>query len=47
MGTLRINKQSNAHRHKPNSTKRKRKSVKNEQTIECSSSQAQLNQGED
>ena len=36
----RMNKQSNAHRHIPNSTRRKRKGHKNEQTIECSSLQA-------
>ena len=36
----RINKQSNAHRRKPYSTRGKGKGHKNEQTIECSSSQA-------
>ena len=35
----RMSKQWNAHRHKPNSTRGKRKSHRNEQTIECSWSQ--------
>ena len=43
----RMNKRSNAHRHKPNSTRGKTKGDKNEQTIECSSSQAKLNQEEE